>query len=376
MNKNRKKRVLISVINDLVSDQRVHKTALVYKDAGYEVKLIGRQFKNSEPLNREYKSFRFRLCFNNKVWFYAEYNLKLFFYLLFQKLDVLHSNDLDTLLPNFLVSKIRRKPLIYDSHEYFTEVPELIARPLIRAVWLNIERFLFPKLKYVYTVNQSIADIYTRKYGVKVGVLRNMPFRLKNREIDESLKKTIKQGKRMLIMQGAGINVDRGAEELIQAMPMVENAILYIIGSGDVFPQLKQLVKDNHLSNQVFIVDRMPYEDLMEYTKIADIGLSLDKGTNPNYENSLPNKVFDYVQAGIPLLVSNRKVVAALVRDNAIGQICDSHQPHRLAQAINQMLNDTKALEQYRKQTLTLRDTLVWEHESQTLRKILQTISE
>ena len=99
----------------------------------------------------------------------------------------------------------------------------------------------------------------------------------------------------MLIMQGSGINRDRGSEEAVEMMQYVENAVLYIIGSGDVFEKLKTMVEKFNLSDKVIIMDKMTYQELMEYTKIADLGLSLDKGTNLNYEYSLPNKVFDYI---------------------------------------------------------------------------------
>ncbi len=111
----------------------------------------------------------------------------------------------------------------------------------------------------------------------------------------------------MLILQGSGININRGAEEAVEMMQYLEDTILYIIGGGDIYNKLKDLVFRLNLVETVIIKDKIPYEELIEYTKIADVGLSLDKGTNLNYEYSLPNKVFDYIQAQTPLLVSNRK---------------------------------------------------------------------
>src|SRR5688500_271887 len=105
---------------------------------------------------RSYRTNRFRMFFEKGALFYAWFNVRLFWFLLFRSSDILVANDLDTLLPNYLVSKLKRKKLVYDSHEYFTEVPELISRPKVKAVWEHIERFIFPKLKYVSTVNHSI----------------------------------------------------------------------------------------------------------------------------------------------------------------------------------------------------------------------------
>jgi len=367
----KKKKIVLSVTNDLVSDQRVHKIATSLKGMGFEVTLLGRRFKGQgKTIDRTYNTYRFKLLFNKKVWFYAEYNLRLFLFLLFHNFDLYLANDLDTLLPNYLVSKLKGRNLIYDSHEYFTEVPELISRPQIRAVWLAIEQYIFPKLKTVYTVNESIAEIYKAKYNVEVKVIRNIAPRLKNKEIDQELSDKIKGESSMLIMQGAGINIDRGAEELVTAMQWIKNTILYIIGSGDVFYKLKDLVLKYNLKDRVFILDKLPYEELMEYTKIADLGISIDKGTNPNYENSLPNKVFDYIQAQIPLLVSNRKVVSALVKKNDIGWVIETVEPKNIADRINKILEEKTLLKRRKENLIDLAEKFSWEKEELRLKEI------
>lgn len=364
----KKKRVVLSVTNDLVSDQRVHKISTTLLEMGFDVCVVGRIRPWSEKLEREYNTHRFKLVFSKKMWFYAEYNLRLFFFLLFNKFDLYVANDLDTLLPNFLVSKLKNKELVYDSHEYFTEVPELLSRPKIRKVWLKIEEYIFPKLKTVYTVNKEIAEIYNKKYKVDVKIIRNIAPKLKNTTVDKGFAERIKGKKKMLIFQGAGINIDRGAEELIESMQWIDNAILYIIGSGDVFGQLRILVNKFSLQQKVFILDKMSYLDLMEYTKIADLGLSLDKGTNPNYENALPNKVFDYIQAQIPLLVSNRRVVTDLVRSNNIGFVLSEVTPKVLANTINDIFKLDKSVIQ--KNLKVVAEKYSWEEESKSLKLI------
>lgn len=373
---NKKNKVVLSVTNDIEFDQRVHKMACSLMDLGFDLTVVGRYRNFSKPIDRPYKTFRFRLIFNKKALFYAEYNIKLFLYLLWYQFDVLVANDLDSLLPNFLISKIKRKPLVYDSHELYTEVPELINRPLVRKVWLTIERIIFPRLKNVYTVNDAIADIYHLKYGVEVKVIRNIAPRLTDVTKNLTLQQKINpEGKKMLIMQGAGINMDRGAEELIEAMQWLPETLLYIIGSGDVFESLKNLVKDFKLGNRVFILDKMPYHELMEYTKLADLGLSLDKGTNPNYENSLPNKVFDYIQAQLPLLVSDRKVVADLVSQNDIGFVIDEITPKNIAKIIHEIWSNKDLQIQWKNNLLKVCAEYNWENESKKLESIYTNLS-
>lgn len=367
-------RVVVSVTNDLVTDQRVHKVCTTLSTMDFDVVLIGRKLSNSLAINRNYKTVRMKLLFNNGFMFYAEYSIRLFFKLFFIKKDVLLSNDLDTLLPNFLISRIFSKKLVYDSHELFTEVPELIDRPTIKNTWLSIEKFIFPRLKNVYTVNASIASIYKKKYNVDVEIIRNIAPLFENESLDIALSKKVKGNKKMLILQGSGINMDRGAEEAVTMMQYLENVVLYVIGSGDVFDKLKELVKTLKLEDKVFIKNRMSYQELMEYTKIADLGLSLDKGTNLNYEYSLPNKVFDYIQAKTPLLVSNRKDIASLVLDNNIGLVVENLDPEKLAQIIKNIFIDQELLKEWRENLVKAQKRYNWEKESIKLKNIFNNL--
>lgn len=368
------KHVVISVTNDLVTDQRVEKVCKVLQSLHFEITLIGRKLPGSLPVSRNYKTIRMTLLFKKGFLFYAEYNIRLFFKLFFLKKDILLANDLDTLSANFLISKLFNTKLVYDSHELFTEVPELISRPKVQKIWLVIEKFIFPKLKNVYTVNSEIAKIYCDKYNVPVKVIRNIAPKLTHKKIDKALSEKIKETNKMLILQGSGINIDRGAEEAVMMMKHLENTILFIIGGGDIFEKIKKLVEKFNLKNKVFIKDKVSYNKLMEYTKIADLGLSLDKGTNLNYELSLPNKVFDYIQAQIPLLVSNRKIIADLVTKNNIGLVTQTHDPKELAKTVKTMLSNEDKLAAWKENLSKIAEIYTWEAESKKLIDIFNNL--
>ena len=336
--------ILISVTSDLLTDQRVHRTASALKESGHRVVVIGRKLPQSPALpGRRYRCHRFSLLFNKGPLFYAEYNLRLFWFLLWHKADILVSNDLDTLLPNRMVSFLKRIPLVYDSHEYFTGVPELTKRPRVRAVWKYIERKIVPGLKYALTVNQEIARLYREEYNVDFRVLRNVP---EPREAVLTEKNALRRELqlpevgRLVILQGAGINIDRGAEEAVQAMRYLDGVTLLVIGSGDVIPHLKKAASEPPLQGKVVFIDRKPPGELFRYTSSADIGLSLDKDTNLNYKFSLPNKLFDYIHAGIPVLASDLPEVRRIVEQYQIGRIVNSHDPIEIANTIRSMLDD------------------------------------
>ena len=138
------KKIIISVTNDLSTDQRVKKVCGTLNAMNYDILLIGRKRPTSLKLKRPYRTKRMKLIFNKGALFYAEFNIRLFILLVFSKVDIYHANDLDTLLANYLAAIIRRKPIVYDSHEYFTGVPEIQNKKLVKKVWLNIEKFIFP----------------------------------------------------------------------------------------------------------------------------------------------------------------------------------------------------------------------------------------
>lgn len=364
-------KAIVSVTNDLYTDQRVHKVCSFLHENGYEVLLVGRKKRNSADLDpRQYPTHRMKLLFEKGAAFYAAYNLRLFFFLLFRKCDVLVSNDLDTLLANRTAQRFKRNcRLVYDSHEYFTEVPELVNRPWVQKIWLRIERSIFPGLKDVYTVNDSIAQIYKDLYGKDIKVVRNISQRWKPGFVMSKQDLDIPEKQPLIILQGAGINVDRGAEEAVEAMVNID-AVLLIVGDGDVVAQLKNRVKELRLEDKVKFYGRRPYSEMMQFTSHADLGLTLDKDTNPNYKFSLPNKVFDYMHAGTPIVATNIMEVAKVIRKHDIGVVLDEFSPETLASAIREILQDTNRLEAMKVNCAKAAETENWESETKVLASI------
>lgn len=331
---------IVSVINDLVTDRRVHKTCVVLQEQGYDVLLVGRVLPNSLSLDaRSYQTHRMKLWFTKGVAFYAGFTIRLWFFIRRHKPALLVANDLDTLWPNNYFARRRKIPLIYDSHEIFCEVPELQHTPLKKKIWESLEKRIVPKLKYCITVNRSIADWFNKKYGTDFKVVRNIPDQIKVDAIKSREELGLPADKKIILLQGAGINIQRGAEEAIDAMQWVENAMLLIIGGGDAIGQLAVRAGQPAVKDKVKMLPKMKPEELYQYTCNADIGLSLDKDTNINYRFSLPNKVFDYVNAGVPVLASAMPEVQNFIDSWRVGVCIKSHNPQHIAEMMNFMLH-------------------------------------
>lgn len=359
-----KKRVIFSVINDIVFDQRVNRVAGTLLQEGAEILVIGRQLRNSMSCNHlPYPVKRFRMIFNKGPFLYAFFNIRLFLYLLFRKVDILVANDLDTLLANYLVSRIRKVTLIYDSHEYFTGVPEIQNRPFVRKVWQTIEKWIFPKLEHIYTVNQSIARIYEEKYNVNVGIVRNVSCKWNRSGNCSRNQLGLPANRFIVILQGSGINIDRGAEEAVLSMQYLDNTILMIIGDGDIVKNLKQMVSEQGLQSKVMFMEKVPYNILMNFTCAADVGITLDKDTNLNYKYSLPNKLFDYIQAGVPVLASKVVEVENIIKSYNIGDIIDNHNPEHIASKLKNMFSDMDRMQLWKKNLHIAGEELCWENE-------------
>ena len=367
------KTAIVCVSNDLSTDQRVHKTCTTLQKCGYWVIETGRLLPDSLPLERSYFTLRRKLWFNRGPLFYAELNIRLFLYLMSARVDLIFANDLDTLPAAFFAAMFRHKRLIYDTHEYYTEVPELVSRPRTQAIWKSIEDYLFPKLTDILTVNSSIAKLYADKYHKTVHVSRNIPSTFAPGRLKTRKELELPENKHILILQGTGINIDRGAEEACLAMQYLDNCVLLIVGSGDALPTLRKIVQTNNLQEKVIFKQKMPFSELRQYTINSDLGLAIDKDTNLNYHFSLPNKLFDFIHSGIPTLSSGLPELKQIIDQYDIGYYIQSHDPKHIAEVISAIFADEVRYNTKKQNTAKAKVELCWENEEKVLIGIINS---
>lgn len=352
------KQFVFTVTNDCTYDQRMIRICTSVARTGYTVTLVGRQLKDSRPLTEQpFRQKRLRCFFNTGKLFYAEFNLRLFFYLLFCKADLVCAIDLDTILPCYLVSVLKRIPRVYDAHELFCEMKEVATRPGIYRFWKRVERFAVPRFKHGYTVNQPIANEFHQLYGSSYSVIRNVPV-LQPLQLPEKKE-------RYILYQGA-VNEGRSFETLIPAMQYV-NARLIICGDGNFMQQAQQLTLDNGLQKKVIFTGKLPPAELRSYTQQAWIGVTLfDKEGLSNYY-SLANRFFDYLQAGIPQLCVDYPVYREINNQYQIAVLIDGLEPNAIATQLNNLLNDQELYHKLQQNCLKAREIFNWQEEEKKL---------
>lgn len=365
----KRKKITVSVISELATDQRVIRICSTLQDMGFDVHVFARKFSNSLPLEQyNFQATRFRCYFKKGVLQYAEFMTQLFFRLLVKPTDYFLANDLDSLLPNYLISKLRRKALFYDTHEYFTGVPELAASPVKRKIWKRLEDWLFPKLKTVYTVNDSVKNAYEQEYNVAIKVIRNVP---KSVKVIPAATPENWKGKLILLAQGTGLNTGRSCIEMIEALPLLDARFhLVFIGAGTAWEDLKKKRRDLALENRVDLIDKMLPSMLKSYTALAHLGISLDSFKEKNLFFNLPNKVFDYLQAGVPVFATAIPEIKKIIDEYRCGICITDTSPAHIANTITELFNDPARYRLLLSQALRAAHELCWEKEEEKLMEI------
>jgi len=336
--------------------------------AGYAVELVGRQRDYSIPLAPEpYEQKRLQCIFNKGKLFYIEYNIRLLIYLTFSQFDAACAIDLDTIVPVYIISKLKGAKLAYDAHEYFTEVPEVVRRPSVQKVWQEVEKIFVPLFDATYTVSQGLAELFQQKYNKHFDVIMNVP----ENSISPSLR-GMEGGRPFILYQGA-LNEGRGLEHLITAMQHVD-CTLQLAGEGDLSNQLRQQVKDLGLGGKVTFLGLLTPAELKKTTVQAGIGINLVENTGLSYYYSLSNKFFDYIHASVPQVcigfpeyekLNNKYHVALLVKDCSTSQIID---------ALNRLLTDKNLYKELQKNCEVCTRDLNWQAEEKKLLDIYERL--
>lgn len=351
------KRLVFCVTNDLNFDQRMNRCCTALQEAGYKVLLVGRSKKNSSNLiNQKFEQHRLNCWFEKGKLFYIEYNIRLFFFLIFAKADAFVAIDLDTVLPVYLASRIRDKKRVYDAHELFCEMKEIVTRPAIYKFWKNIEQWMIPKFPLGYTVNQPIADWFKQAYKVDYGIIRNLP-------VSYPLPNIKREP--FILYQGA-VNEGRCFEEIIPAMKDIPIPLV-VCGDGNFMSQAKDLVKLHQVDDKVIFKGMLAPSELRKYTLTAKVGLNIIDSKGLNNYWSLTNRFFDYIQATLPQVTVNYPAYQPILQQYKVGATVNETSSSKISAAVNELLNNNELYQEIEAACEQAREELTWDNESKKL---------
>ncbi len=361
------KHIVCAITNDPMYDQRMIRICTSLQNAGFNVTLVGYEKKNSKPLDEKpYRQVRLKIKATKGKAFYLGFHLALKRFLLAQKkLDIIYAVDLDTLSACAKISKRLDKKLVYDAHEYFTELPEVIGRPIVKSIWGAVAKRYIPKTDLCITVSESLGKVLDKTYQKTFHIIRNVP--------TMKALKPAKKSKKIILYQGV-LNEGRGIESAILAMKYIEGAVFWIAGMGQVETKLRAMVEQNKLENKVIFKGYLLPHDLVNITNTSWLGINLLEGKSLNYFYSLANKFFDYMMAGIPSLNMNFPEYQAILSKHPMGLLTDDLDPKNIAKLINDLMNNPTLYQSLVQSSISAQSVYNWEVEEKKLIRLMNRL--
>lgn len=288
---------------------------------------------------------------------------------------VIVAHDLPMLAVGVALAEERGLPLVYDSHELYCEQEFSRGQQLN---WAGIERKHIGRCDRIITVNPSIAGELQRRYGVTgVQVIHNAervaPIQQRSRYLHDYFD--IAHQRPVLLFQG-GLSAGRNLEALIEAMaaPRIADVHLVLLGSGQLASRLQRLIVRFGLQSRVHLHPAVAQSELLDITRSADAGVIPYQPICLNNYYCTPNKLFEFIAAGLPILASDLPELRRLVHENGIGMVADLSSSRRIAGAVAEMFSDPLRIEGWRKHLLRVRQELSWQIEGEKLKQIYRAL--
>ncbi len=378
-------KVCMYVLSKGRTDVRVMREAVSLLEAGLSVTVVDIE-PNRQPreelvqgvLFKHARAPSWRMLGRFKPWLLTKVSQMLgsMFTVLRTPADIYHAHDITALPACYLAAVLRRKKLVFDAHELPVTDPSITQRPLLRRFATLLLRRMVPRCDGVMTVSPPIGPEIQRRFGgPAVTLVRNLPSYQAVARTDRLRHYlNLPPETRIALYQG-GFQLNRALDSLVYAAPfLAPNTIIALLGWGPIQAQLEALIKETGVEDRVKIVPRVPYEELLEWTASADIGLTLFSANwSASIAMCLPNKLFEYLMAGLPVLTTPLEAIVEIVERYDVGRVVPSLEPSVIGQAINEVLEDQAALERMRANALRASaQDLHWAVESQRLIEFYQ----
>ncbi|MGU8942637.1 glycosyltransferase [Clostridium perfringens] len=368
------KKVVILTAMDPYKDIRANKIGNSLCNENYDVYVIAGFSDKKFKVETKYKVVDYNVEYNIKDNIIKKILWKLRFfkenYKIIKKIEpnIIHACNVDMLFLAILASKRKITKIVYDSYEICAYKSGVAGTSnVISKIIEFIERFLIKKIDYMICVSNSAKEYFIRKYSIKkIQVITNVPC-IKNSDI---IKHNINNKFRILYIGNFSIN--RGIEELIKAGKFInENVEINLQGFGAYEDEFRLCIHNNDLESKVKIIEPiLPKDVIKEISNKADVGVVLTKPTSINHKLTVSNKIFDYINAGLPVIMSNVDEHVYLNNKYRIGIIIDEVTSEEIAKAINKLVNDVELYEELSKNCIIASKSLNWNIEKDKLKDI------
>lgn len=387
-------RVCLSVLRDARYDTRAMREAATLTEAGFEVTIADVVSTPAHPGEEKMRGFRIRHILVPD-WQTARRSEGRFFLKSVQTFlrscrqlflcpaDIYHASELTALPACFIVAKLRRKPLIFEVYDLQFPSPATGVKfwgRLGKALDL-LQAWTLPRCAGIVATSPLHAKELKKRYRVTdITLVRNVPLYrrvAKNDRLRQHLG--LAPQTRIVLYQG-GMQPGRGLEMLVSAASYLRKDIVIVMMGQDMLgtrSKLEAQIAHQGVEERVRIMAAVPYEELLQWTASADVGITiLPPDYSLNVRTCLPNKFFEYVMAGLPVLSSAVPAIAGVIKEYDIGRIMPSLAPQDVGAAINAMMEDGDALERMRQNTAKAARECCWQKDSARLiglyRKILK----
>jgi len=307
---------------------------------------------------------------------YAEYLLWTCIKAISKKADVYHAHNLHCVIPAYIAAKVNKTKVVYDSHELYTEASGM--GKALKVVWKFVERILITRVDQVIAANEFRARIMRDEYGAPElpTVIVNCPPLEEiypTKKLPEYLEQRGVKEKKIVLYQGA-LCPGRCLEDIVKsAKYLSDNIVIVFMGYGKLGDKLVAIARNEGVEDKVFFHDAVPADNLLSYTASTHLGIVTYKNTCRNNYYCAPDKLFEYIMAGIPVAGCDFPEVARIVNKYEIGELFDPEDVKSIENAINHIFEDKERYDRMKRNTQLARNTCNWGNEK---KKLLQLYEE
>lgn len=361
-------KVVYLILNSLEYDSRARLEVDVIGGMGHDVEIICTVGADSVNYN-EYPTNRIKqYTWPSRKIRFVQFNLRAASIGARIKGDIYHAVDLDVLSGAYWAARKRGAKLVYEARELYTELEPLQGRNSIKAIWRGLEKNLIGKADKVITINESIADELCRRYGIeRPAIIRNMAMPYSSIKLVDLHKKfNISDGNKIILYQGVLRN-GQGLLYQLEIMKYLNNVTMLLLGKGPIENEIRERSREYGIEDRIILAGRVSPDELQNYTASADAGLLLMEDVAMNNRLALPQKLFQYLAAGIPQIVSPMPEISGFVKGENTGIVVPLNQPENAADEISRFLNDINHYNRVRENCRISAENNNWEKESRKL---------